>query len=204
MELFCYLLIWGVVSVIIAGVKLGRMAECFCYLIICGVLTVIVVGVELDGQVENPSSMASIEKASPEELALYNLIIGRYTPARRQQIEQYVAFDPVQEGALLRAINNTKSERWTRDWRRVDNFVRHPSPALKAAGAYMKEHGVNSPFKLADQSVSLLSHTISSFTSGYQENPLQDWALLVANILSIAFIVRLLTATVKKDDVWGR
>ena len=185
MELLLILITCGVTAVIIARVLLGRMAELFCYVLILGVLTAIVVGVELGGQIKN-ANVADINKADPQELALLRLM----PPDMQAVVARRVAEDPVQEGALTRAINNTVDERWRRDERRFANFVQHPSFAVEAIEDYVKQHKWNVPAKLMESAVISPVRTLHAFRSGYVEHPLQVWASIAANIVAFTFLIR--------------
>ena len=69
MASFLCVLIVGAVTVIVVSKEVGRVGELCCYLLLFGVLGMIAAGVELGW---NPKG-SSIEKASPEELTLYRL-----------------------------------------------------------------------------------------------------------------------------------
>ena len=183
MEAFLCILIVGAAIVVVVSKEVGRVGELCCYLLLFGMLSTIATGVELGW---NPKG-SSIEKASPEELALYRLSIqsGMFTPLRQKIIEACVAEDfPVQEGALSRAINNTMNTRWARDWRCVNHFVRNPSLAID----YVKQHGLGTPPDWLKSYALLPSRGLDAIKRG--ERPLQAWSLLAMGIAGFTFFVR--------------
>ena len=167
--------------VIVVSKEVGRIWELCCYPLLFLVLSVIAGGVELGW---NPKG-SSIEKASPEELVLYRLSIGRFTPLRQKIIEARVAEDPVQDGALTRALNNTMDTRWARDWRCVNHFVRNPSLAID----YVKQHGLGTPPDWLESYVLLPMRGLDAMKRG--DRPLLAWSLLAMGVVGFTFCVRL-------------